>query len=241
MELFQELLITAGLSLLVAIAIAKLLALISNGENPLDPTVLRTDRDASAPDRSGSEEDRRFGGERTVETEFEEEEEGHVEERLGTVEEEKEAEESFMSSLEVMISGRDDVREGLDEERGTDVEVNEKVEEETEIEEKVEEETEIEEKVEEETEIEEKVEKEMFDGEDEWEGIERSEWEERFRVAAAFVGAAENEALVSGLGNDLQMQLYGLHKVATEGTCYETQPLALKVAARAKWVESCYV
>ncbi|KAK1321355.1 Acyl-CoA-binding domain-containing protein 1 [Acorus calamus] len=221
MELFQELLITAGLSLLVAIAIAKLLALVSNGENPLDPTVLQTDRDASAPDQSGSEEDRRFGGERTVETEFEEEEEEHVEERLGTVKEEKEAEESFMSSSEVMISGRDGVREGLDEERGADVEVNEKVEEETEMEEK--------------------VEKGMFDGEDEWEGIERSELEERFRVAAAFVGAAENEALVSGLGNDLQMQLYGLHKVATEGTCYETQPLALKVAARAKWVESCYV
>ncbi|KAK1296040.1 Acyl-CoA-binding domain-containing protein 1 [Acorus calamus] len=219
MELFQELLITAGLSLLVAIAIAKLLALVSNGENPLDPTVLRTDRDASAPDRSGSEEDRRFGDERTEETEFVEEE--HVEQRLGTVKEEKEAEESFMGSSEVMISGRDDVREGLDEERGTDVEVNEKVGEETEMEEN--------------------VEKGMFDGEDEWEGIERSELEERFRVAAAFVGAAENEALVSGLGNDLQMQLYGLHKVATEGTCYETQPLALKVAARAKWVESCYV
>nr|CAD1830474.1 unnamed protein product [Ananas comosus var. bracteatus] len=31
------------------------------------------------------------------------------------------------------------------------------------------------------------------------------------------------------------MKLYGLYKVATEGPCYEPQPMALKLSARTKW------
>ncbi|CAH9069226.1 unnamed protein product [Cuscuta europaea] len=31
------------------------------------------------------------------------------------------------------------------------------------------------------------------------------------------------------------MQLYGLHKVATEGPCCTPQPMAFKLSARAKW------
>lgn len=31
------------------------------------------------------------------------------------------------------------------------------------------------------------------------------------------------------------MELYGLHKIATEGSCKEAQPMAIMVTARAKW------
>ncbi|KAK1325484.1 Acyl-CoA-binding domain-containing protein 1 [Acorus calamus] len=81
----------------------------------------------------------------------------------------------------------------------------------------------------------EETETEEGDGEDEWEGIERSELEERFREAAASV----NESVLSKLSRDLQLRLYGLRKVAMEGPCHEPRPMALMVAARAKWVERC--
>lgn len=72
--------------------------------------------------------------------------------------------------------------------------------------------------------------------EDDWEGIERSELEKEFAVAVKFVesGAKDDDRLLN-VGNDVQMELYGLHKVATEGPCYESQPMALKLSARAKW------
>ncbi|XP_048322595.1 acyl-CoA-binding domain-containing protein 3 [Ziziphus jujuba] len=73
---------------------------------------------------------------------------------------------------------------------------------------------------------------------DDWEGIERSEWENDFAAAVKFVesqtGAKGDDRLVDA-GSDVQMELYGLHKVATEGPCYESQPMALKLSARAKW------
>ncbi|URD73461.1 Acyl CoA binding protein [Musa troglodytarum] len=75
----------------------------------------------------------------------------------------------------------------------------------------------------------------LLHGEDEWEGIERSELEKLFGVATEFVGSEKGGDAVSKLSNELQMQLYGLHRVATEGPCYEPQPMALKVTARAKW------
>ncbi|MED6217286.1 hypothetical protein PIB30_016273 [Stylosanthes scabra] len=69
------------------------------------------------------------------------------------------------------------------------------------------------------------------DDDDDWEGIERSELEKEFKSASEFVvGGGGN-----GLGSDVQMELYGLHKVATEGPCHEPQPMALKLNARAKW------
>ncbi|KAF3446570.1 hypothetical protein FNV43_RR11750 [Rhamnella rubrinervis] len=72
--------------------------------------------------------------------------------------------------------------------------------------------------------------------EDDWEGIEKSELENVFAAAVKFVehGAKDDDRLLN-VGNDVQMALYGLHKVATEGPCYESQPMALKLAARAKW------
>ncbi|KAJ6822845.1 acyl-CoA-binding domain-containing protein 3-like [Iris pallida] len=71
--------------------------------------------------------------------------------------------------------------------------------------------------------------------EDEWEGIEKSEVEKLFSKAAAYVGSGSGEDELSRLSSDDQLQLYGLYKVATEGPCYDSQPMALKVSARAKW------
>ncbi|OMO70731.1 Acyl-CoA-binding protein, ACBP [Corchorus olitorius] len=67
---------------------------------------------------------------------------------------------------------------------------------------------------------------------DDWEGIERSELEKAFGAAAKFV---EHKGELEGVGNDVQMELYGLHKIATEGPCREPQPLAFMVSARSKW------
>ncbi|XP_008808635.2 acyl-CoA-binding domain-containing protein 3-like [Phoenix dactylifera] len=82
--------------------------------------------------------------------------------------------------------------------------------------------------------IEEKGETLLY-GEDEWEGIEKSELEKLFGAAVAYVDGKDGKEAVSRLSTDTQMQLYGLQKVATEGPCYELQPMALKVAARSKW------
>ena len=69
------------------------------------------------------------------------------------------------------------------------------------------------------------------DDDDDWEGIERSELEKLFMSAAEFVGGEGGD----GLGSEVRMELYGLHKVATEGPCREPQPMPLKLSARAKW------
>ncbi|TXG52515.1 hypothetical protein EZV62_021684 [Acer yangbiense] len=68
------------------------------------------------------------------------------------------------------------------------------------------------------------------DDDEEWEGIERSEAEKIFEAAAKSVGSGDKDDLLS----DVQMELYGLHKVATEGPCRETPPMALMLSARAK-------
>lgn len=80
------------------------------------------------------------------------------------------------------------------------------------------------------------------DEDDDWEGIERSELETMFGEAARFVvESGDKDGRFAGVGSDVQMELYGLHKVATEGPCLQKPPMALKVSARAKWVDSCYV
>ncbi|XP_020113032.1 acyl-CoA-binding domain-containing protein 3 [Ananas comosus] len=71
--------------------------------------------------------------------------------------------------------------------------------------------------------------------EDEWEGIERSELEDLFQVAVKYAESEVGSEKVSKLSGDSQMKLYGLYKVATEGPCYEPQPMALKLSARTKW------
>ncbi|KAK2452618.1 hypothetical protein P8452_00341 [Trifolium repens] len=75
---------------------------------------------------------------------------------------------------------------------------------------------------------------EKVDDEDdwEWEGIERSEVENMFTEATEFVA---EKGYIGNCDDDLEMELYGLHKVAMEGPCRESQPMALKLSARAKW------
>ncbi|GFP83920.1 acyl-coa-binding domain-containing protein 3 [Phtheirospermum japonicum] len=76
---------------------------------------------------------------------------------------------------------------------------------------------------------------------DDWEGIERSELEKVFAEAVNYLEYGRkvkdkvDDDKLARLGSDVQMELYGLHKVAVEGPCHEPQPMALKVSARAKW------
>lgn len=71
--------------------------------------------------------------------------------------------------------------------------------------------------------------------EEDWEGIERSELEKKFARAMNFVECKGKEGRLLKGGRDLMMQLYGLEKIAMEGSCHEPQPMALKLSARAKW------
>ena len=70
---------------------------------------------------------------------------------------------------------------------------------------------------------------------DEWEGIESTELDEMFSAATAFVAATAADRSSPGVSNDVQLQLYGLYKIATEGPCTAPPPSALKMTARAKW------
>lgn len=87
------------------------------------------------------------------------------------------------------------------------------------------------EKIAEETEF---VEEEEFEEED-WEGIESTELERTFGAAVCFVGDRSNADQIMKLSVDIKMQMYGLHKVATQGPCNQPQPMRLKMSARAKW------
>ncbi|KAL6972127.1 Acyl-CoA-binding domain-containing protein 1 [Sarracenia purpurea var. burkii] len=73
------------------------------------------------------------------------------------------------------------------------------------------------------------------DSDDDWEGVESTELDEAFSAATAFVAAAASDRLSQKVSNDVQLQLYGLYKIATEGPCSVPQPSALKMTARAKW------
>ncbi|KAG7980330.1 hypothetical protein I3843_05G177400 [Carya illinoinensis] len=73
------------------------------------------------------------------------------------------------------------------------------------------------------------------DDDDDWEGVESTELDETFSAATAFVAASAADRLSEKVSNDLQLRLYGLYKIATEGPCSSPQPSALKITARAKW------
>ncbi|GMP70634.1 hypothetical protein CsSME_00029409 [Camellia sinensis var. sinensis] len=73
------------------------------------------------------------------------------------------------------------------------------------------------------------------DSDDDWEGVESTELDEEFSAATAFVAAVASDRLSQKVSNDVQLQLYGLYKIATEGPCSVPQPSALKMTARAKW------
>ncbi|KAG8390430.1 hypothetical protein BUALT_Bualt01G0082500 [Buddleja alternifolia] len=73
------------------------------------------------------------------------------------------------------------------------------------------------------------------DSDDDWEGVESTELDETFSAATAFVAATAADRASHKVSNELQLQLYGLYKIATEGPCSAPQPSALKMTARAKW------
>lgn len=73
------------------------------------------------------------------------------------------------------------------------------------------------------------------DDDSDWEGIESTELDEAFSAATAFVAATAADRASAKVSNDVQLQLYGLYKIATEGPCTAPQPSALKITARAKW------
>ncbi|XP_031382929.1 acyl-CoA-binding domain-containing protein 1-like isoform X2 [Punica granatum] len=73
------------------------------------------------------------------------------------------------------------------------------------------------------------------DSDSDWEGVESTELDEVFSAATAFVAAAAADRLSQKVSNDVQLQLYALYKIATEGPCSTPQPSALKLTARAKW------
>ncbi|KAL0317976.1 UNVERIFIED_CONTAM: Acyl-CoA-binding domain-containing protein 2 [Sesamum angustifolium] len=73
------------------------------------------------------------------------------------------------------------------------------------------------------------------DSDDDWEGVESTELDETFSAATAFVAATAVDRAALKVSNDVQLQLYGLYKIATEGPCSAPQPSALKMTARAKW------
>ncbi|XP_038971101.1 acyl-CoA-binding domain-containing protein 2 isoform X2 [Phoenix dactylifera] len=73
------------------------------------------------------------------------------------------------------------------------------------------------------------------DDDSDWEGIESTELDEAFSAATAFVAATAADRASAKVSSDVQLQLYGLYKIATEGPCTAPQPSALKITARAKW------
>lgn len=73
------------------------------------------------------------------------------------------------------------------------------------------------------------------DDDDDWEGVESTELDEAFSAATAFVAATAADRLSQKVSNDVQLHLYGLYKIATEGPCSVPQPSAIKMTARAKW------
>ncbi|KAI3953450.1 hypothetical protein MKW92_006962 [Papaver armeniacum] len=73
------------------------------------------------------------------------------------------------------------------------------------------------------------------DEDDDWEGVESTELDEIFSAATAFVATAAADRLSQKVSNDVQLELYGFYKIATEGPCTSPQPSAIKMTARAKW------
>ncbi|XP_062097157.1 acyl-CoA-binding domain-containing protein 3-like [Humulus lupulus] len=72
---------------------------------------------------------------------------------------------------------------------------------------------------------------------DDWEGIDRNELENDFTAAVKFVesGAEDGDGRLAKVASDVQMELYGLRRVAMKGPCHESQPLAPNLTAQAKW------
>lgn len=85
----------------------------------------------------------------------------------------------------------------------------------------------------------EEVEGEGVGDEDDWEDVESTELDEAFSAATAFVAAAAADRRAGKVSSEVQLRLYGLYKIATEGPCSAPQPSAIKMSARAKWY--CFI
>ncbi|KAK1415171.1 hypothetical protein QVD17_30943 [Tagetes erecta] len=70
---------------------------------------------------------------------------------------------------------------------------------------------------------------------DDWEGVETTELEQAFCAATAFVAAIAADRSSLKVSSSLQLKLYGLYMIATDGVCNVPQPSAIKITARAKW------
>ncbi|KAK8967050.1 Acyl-CoA-binding domain-containing protein 1 [Platanthera guangdongensis] len=75
----------------------------------------------------------------------------------------------------------------------------------------------------------------LIHGEDEWEGIEMTELDKRFRLVAEYFSSPPGSEALACLSSSAQLELYGLYKIATEGPCYRFHPLSLKSSTRARW------
>ncbi|KAL8502973.1 hypothetical protein ACS0TY_021919 [Phlomoides rotata] len=73
------------------------------------------------------------------------------------------------------------------------------------------------------------------DSDDDWEGVESTDLDEIFSAATTFVAAIAADRAAMKVSNEIQLLLYGLYKIATEGPCSAPQPSAYKMTARAKW------
>ncbi|CAN8307728.1 unnamed protein product [Cochlearia groenlandica] len=78
-----------------------------------------------------------------------------------------------------------------------------------------------------------KTELNIEEDDDDWEGIERTELEKAFVFATNLLG--ESSKAEESIGVEAKMKLYGLHKIATEGSCRVAQPMAVIFSSRAKW------
>ncbi|GMJ15326.1 acyl-CoA-binding domain 3 [Hibiscus trionum] len=187
--------------------------------------------DVFEPEQAGVD-DRDFERERKVECVEENGEtavdefdarEGEVVERSKVQGFESEKEVEFMQEITKKVDDLEAERAGVIELKLDDIVVQEKIEE-TKVKSQ---ESQMKGLVGEEKEV--KVEDDIDD--DDWEGIEKSELEKVFGAAAKFI---EHKGDL-GMENDVQMELYGLHKIATEGPCREPQPLPFMASSRSKW------
>ncbi|XVF17556.1 hypothetical protein REPUB_Repub10bG0133600 [Reevesia pubescens] len=251
MELFLEFLFTVSLSFILSFILAKLLSLSSIIDQHLDAVSRSCMEVTTKSEKYVLECENEFGfvsevvkvdtlGESMEEKDYVLE----YEKGLGYV-----SEVVKVDALGESVEEKDNLEESLSGSCGSTKEIEETIEEINSAEGKfVNETTEIEVAKEDEEEIEvlecekENERESLFEGlsyedddDDDWEGIERTELEKDFGAAVCFLEFRSNADQTLKLGNDVKMQLYGLHKIATEGPCNEPQPMALKLSARAKW------
>lgn len=225
MEFYQELLLTAIFSVLIAFLIGKI-AVVGNGDGERrEDASVSSDRPASAEKSEGPSPE---------EAEALVVQSGTEEERLDTFGVAKEE-----GGDRGMIAGTDDFRVEVEVSDAVEIfrdggdAIGKEEEEEREVERPSVESMDVVLGRESEQGIEE--EGSLLHWEDEWEGIEKSELEKLFSVATEYAVSSSGAVALAGLSSDVQMELYGLFKIATEGRCYESQPLPLNFSARTKW------